>query len=709
MTGLRKLYEENFLDFASYVIKERAIPDAADGLKPVQRRILWSLQEMDDGRFNKVANVIGHTMRYHPHGDQSIGAALVSLANRSYFIERQGNFGNILTGDEASAPRYIECRLTQLAREVLFNNAITDFDMSYDGRNREPVLFPAKVPVVLLLGAEGIAVGMSTKILPHNFNEVVRAQISALKGEDFTLYPDFAQGGAVDVSGYEDGSGRIKCRARIERRGNKKVAITQIPYGTTTETLIASIENAAKKGRLKISSIDDYTTDKVEIEVTVARGVSADETIQRLYASTDCEVVHTANMMVIMDGAPVETTVSDLIRYSAESLKKILRRELQLEIQGLQDKLHWMTLEQIFIENRLYKRIEESPTLEKVREEVLEGLTPFLENYDREVTGEDVDRLLSLKIRRISRFDIEAHRKEMGDIKAAMKVARKRLRELTNYAVEILQGFIDRYGKSYPRLTSVEEFTEIDKREVAIANLKLGFDSETGFIGTSVKGDVSWSVSELDRILFFLADGTYQVIPMQEKFMITGDVLWCGPCDREKIFSCVYRDRKDRIAYVKRFPVGGYILEREYRFVPENSEVMVFVDKDRVLLDYWFERKKRMKTRKGETLLEDISVKGVKARGVQLCGKKVVSTLKAIELADESEEPEDEGEAEDVETPEAEAEGEENGTKNREPEPEAPARTIDQIDAEAEALRNRMSSILKKFEGDTPDLFGDDE
>ena len=392
MTGLRKLYEENFLDFASYVIKERAIPDAADGFKPVQRRILWSLFEMDDGRFNKVANVIGHTMKYHPHGDQSIGAALVSLANRNYFIERQGNFGNVLTGDEASAPRYIECRLTNLARDVLFNNDITDFDMSYDGRNKEPLLFPAKVPVVLLLGAEGIAVGMSTKILPHNFNEVVRAQIAALKGEDFTIFPDFAQGGAVDVSAYEDGSGRIKCRARIERRGNKKVAITQIPFGTTTETLIASIENAAKKGRLKISSIDDYTTDRVEIEVTVARGVSADETIQRLYASTDCEVVHTANMMVILDGAPVETTVSDLIRYSAESLKSILRRELQLEIEGLNDKLHWMTLEQLFIENRLYKRIEECPTLEKVRAEVLEGLEPFLLDYDREITGEDVDR-----------------------------------------------------------------------------------------------------------------------------------------------------------------------------------------------------------------------------------------------------------------------------------------------------------------------------
>lgn len=700
MTGLRKLYQDNFLDFASYVIKDRAIPDAADGLKPVQRRILWALQEMDDGRFNKVANVIGHAMKYHPHGDQSIGAALVSLANRSYFIDRQGNFGNVLTGDEASAPRYIECRLTQLARDVLFNNDITVFEPSYDGRNKEPLLLPAKIPVVLLLGAEGIAVGMSTKILPHNFNEVIAAQIAALRGEDFQLFPDFAQGGAVDVSGYEDGSGRVKCRARIEKRENKKVAITQIPFGTTTESIIASIEGAARKGRLKISSIDDYTTDRAEIEITVARGSSTDDTVQRLFASTDCEVVHTANMMVIMDGVPVETTVSDLVRYSAESLKKLLKLELELEVRGLSDRLHWMTLEQIFIENRLYKKIEECPTLETVRSTVLESLMPFLEGYAREVTQEDVDRLLALKIRRISRFDIEAHRKEMGDVEAARKAALKRLKDLTGYAVEVLQGFLSKYGKLYPRLTSIEEFTGIDKKEVAIANLKIGFEKETGFIGTAVKGDVSWSVSELDRILYFLADGTYRVVPIQEKFMIPGDVLWCGPCDREKVFACVYREKKTRIAYAKRFAIGGYILERDYSFLPEQCEIMVFLDRQNVLLDYWFERTRRMKTRKGETLLEEIAVKGVKARGVMLCGKKVISTLKAIQLEQEPAEPEQKAGVSETDGSDAE-EGEE-----AEPQPR---RTIEEINAEAEALRTRMSSILKKFDGDTPDLFGDDE
>jgi len=698
MTGLRKLYEGNFLDFASYVIKERAIPDAADGLKPVQRRILWSLWEMDDGRFNKVANVIGHTMRYHPHGDQSIGAALVSLANRNFFIDRQGNFGNILTGDEASAPRYIECRLTQLARDVLFNDDITDFDVSYDGRNKEPVLLPAKVPVVLLLGAEGIAVGMSTKILPHNFNEVLKAQIACLRGKDFKLFPDFIQGGAVDVSGYEDGSGRIKCRARIERRDNKKVAITQIPFGTTTESVMASIEGAARKGRLKISSIDDYTTANAEIEITIARGASADETIQQLYASTECEIAHTANMVVIIDGRPVETTVSDLIRYSAMSLQRILKRELELEIANLQDKLHWMTLEQIFIENRLYKTIEECPTLDEVKTTVSGSLVPFLIDYDREVSDDDIDRLLALKIRRISRFDIEAHRKEIGDIEAKMKIAAKRLRNLTDYAVEVLQSFLDKYGKLFPRKTSLETFYEIDKREIAIANLKMGYDPDTGFIGTSVKGARTWNVSELDRILYFLDDGTYKVVTMQEKLMITGTVLWCGPCDRDKLFACIYRDRKDRIAFVKRFSIGGYILDREYAFVPENTEIMAFLDREDVLLDYWFERQKRMKTRKGETLLSLIAVKGVKARGIQLCGKKVISSLKAIEISREPELSEEESEISEDEI----------ALQDIQEQPSEPRKTIEEIGAEADALRNRMSSILKKFEGETPDLFEDD-
>ncbi len=702
MTGLRGLYNENFLEYASYVIKERAIPDAADGLKPVQRRILWALLEMDDGRLNKVANVIGHSMRYHPHGDQSIGAALVALVNRGYFIEGQGNFGNILTGDEASAPRYIECRLTQLARDTLFNPDITEFVPSYDGRNLEPVLLPAKIPVLLLLGADGIAVGMSTRILPHNFSEVIQAQIACLRDERFSLLPDFPQGGAIDVSAYDDGNGRVRNRARIKPRGGKKLVISEIPYGTTTESLMASIENAARKGRLKITSIDDYTTEKVEIEITPARGVSAEETLRQLYAHTECEVTHTSAALVIQDGAPVETTVGGLVRYCTDRLLHILKLELQLEIGNLEDTLHWMTLEQIFIENRLYKLIEECPTLEEVRDAVGQGLMPFLKNYSREVTADDIERLLALKIRRISRFDIEAHRREMGDVRSRMKLAGKRLGALRDYAVEVLEGILKKYGKLYPRRTAVESFSGIARREVAIANLRVGFDRETGFVGTSVKSAEAWNASEYDRILFFLDDGTYRVIPVQEKYLIDGKVLWCGPADKDRVFTCVYHDEENRIPYVKRFRIGGFILDREYRFAQENSRVLLFHDGEEFLLEYWFERRKRMKTRKGRTVSADIPEKGVKARGVRLCGNRTLASIKVLEVTREEKpetEPEPAPEAEPEETPKDDAQ--------EKAEPPRPRLTLPEIEEQAEELSRRLKSIVEKY--DTPDLFDDRE
>ncbi len=702
MTGLRGLYRENFMEYATYVIKERAIPDAADGLKPVQRRILWAMLEMDDGRFNKVANVIGHCMRYHPHGDQSIGAALVALANRGYFIEGQGNFGNILTGDEASASRYIECRLTQLARDTLFNPAITEFVPSYDGRNREPVLFPAKIPVLLLLGADGIAVGMSTRILPHNFNEVIQAQIACIRGEPFHLLPDFPQGGAIDVSAYEDGNGRIRNRARIEPRGGKKLVISEIPYGTTTETLMASIENATRKGRLKITSIDDYTTENVEIEVTPARGVSAEETLRQLYAHTECEVTHTSNMLVIQEGVPLETSVSGLVRYCADRLLHVLRLELQLEISNLGDTLHWMTLEQIFIENRLYKMIEECPTLEEVRDAVGQGLLPFLTDYPREVTADDIERLLALKIRRISRFDIEAHRKEMDDIKGRMRLAKKRLGNIREYATEVLGEILKKYGKLFPRKTAIEGFSGIQRREIAIANLRVGYDKETGFVGTAVKGGVSWHASEYDRILYFLDDGTYRVMPVQEKFLVDGRVLWCGPADKDMPFTCVYRDGTDRIPYVKRFGIGGFILDREYRFVPEGSEVLVFTPLTDFTLEYWFERKKRMKTRKGQTASADIPEKGVKARGVRLCGSRTIASIKLLEtVSEEKPEPAPEAEPEAEPEPEPRAESE----PETEPEPAKPPMSLEEIEEKATELNRRLRSIVEKYE--MPDLFED--
>ncbi len=652
-TGLRGLYRRNFLEYASYVIKDRAIPAVADGLKPVQRRILWTLFLMDDGRFNKVANVIGYCMQFHPHGDGPIGDALVSLAGRGYFIEKQGNFGNFLTGDEASSPRYIECRLTGLAKETLFNRRITEFVPSYDGRNLEPVLLPAKLPVLLLLGAEGIAVGMSTRILPHNFQEVLRAQIACLGGEDFELYPDFPQGGRIDVSDYRDGHGRIRNRARIDVKG-KNLVIREIPWGTTTETLIASIEAAAKKGKVKVASIDDFTTDKVEINIRLSRGVTPDEGIKRLYAHTDCEVNHSSKMVVIRDGRPVETTVTDVVRYCSDRLIELLKLELKLEISDCAEKLHWLTLERIFIEEGVYKSMEECGSLEELRSTVRRGMEPFLEKQEITMTDEDLERLLSLKIRRISRFDIESHRADMREIRSTMRKARKNLREIVEYAVAYLENLLEKYGDAYPRMTSIESFTGFDVREVAIRNLKVGFNAETGLMGTAVKGDVTFSVSEYDRLIFFLDDGTYRVIPVQDKYFMDGKVLHCGVLDRETVFSVAYRRPGDGIAYVKRFRVDRFILDREYRFVPPGGEVLFFTTEEDMRLEIWFQRRKRMKKRKEEVLLSDFRVSGASARGVQLCGRRIVSSLKCLPLGEK--EPrdvdgEDTGGAGDAEKP----------------------------------------------------------
>lgn len=701
---LRRLFEDNFLDYASYVITDRAIPDAADGLKPVQRRILWSLQEMDDGRYSKVANVIGNTMKYHPHGDQSIGSALVTLANRGYFIDRQGNFGNIFTGDGASAPRYIECRLTDLARDVLFNDLITEVQPSYDGRNKEPLLLPAKLPVVLLLGAEGIAVGMSTRILPHNFCEVIQAQIRCLGSEEFRLFPDFPQGGSIDAADYDDGSGRIRNRARIEKRESKKLVIRELPWGTTTESIMSSIEGAARKGRLKISSIDDFTAGSVEIEITVARGVSQEEALKQLYAHTDCEKSHTSGMVVIQDGNPVETTVSELIHYSTGRLVEILKLELRLELETLASHLHWKTLEQIFIENRLYKEIEECTSADDVKETIVRTMEPWADEIGSEISPEDIDRLLAIRIRRISRFDIESHKKEMGDIRANMKRARKNLRKIIDYATGYLEGILEKYGKLYPRLTSLEEFTDIDVKEVSLRNLKVGFDPANGFVGTAVKGDSAFDASEYDRIIFFLGDGTYRIVPVQDKYFIDGDILSCGLYDRDTVFSAVYRNPGDSIAYVKRFRIGGHIMEREYRFAPDGCEVLFFTHREGVQLEYWFQRVKRMRTRKGSTDLSGIPVKGVGARGARLCGKKVISSIKGMDL-DLDVDIEESGSAPSEDTPPEGEEPVEILDESRETEeeqhgkPPAQKKTVEQILEDAEELRRKSARTLEEAGG----------
>lgn len=704
-TGLGRIFDRNFLEYASYVIKERAIPDDADGLKPVQRRILWSLFEMDDGRFSKVANVIGHCMKYHPHGDRSIGDALVTLANRGYFIERQGNFGNIFTGDDASAARYIECRLTKLARETMFNKRITDFVPSYDGRNNEPLLLPAKLPVILLLGVEGIAVGMSTKILPHNFVEVLQAQVKCLKEQDFELYPDFQQGGGIDVSDYDDGRGKVSNRARIEKDGQKNLIIKELPWGTTTESVINSIELAARNGRIKISSIDDYTTDKVEINIRLARGVSVDEGLKRLYAHTECERSHTSNIVVIEDGNPIETTITELVHYCTGRLVEILKLELKLELGDLKDRFHWLSLEQIFIENRLYREIEECESWEMVRSTVRESLRPFIEEAKIEITEDDIDKLLSLKIRRISKYDMNAHNKEMGDIKKRMKEVRADLKNIAGYAIAYLEKLLIEHGDNYPRLTSIEGFTDIDVKEVAIRNLKAGYNSETGLIGTSIKGEFTYNVSDYDRFVIFLKDGTYRVIPMQEKYFIDGKPLYVGVLDKETVFTAVYKEKDTTIAYIKRFNVDSFILDKEYRICSEGSEVIFLTNKPEMQLDYWFVRTKRMRARKGDCLISEFKVTSSGAKGVQLCGRKLISSFKTTEVEVKSKSSKEElpKNGKPKEKPVQVAE-----TKKKKIPPKKKL-SVDEVIEKAEELHKRASETIEKAESkkeeDTPRLF----
>jgi topoisomerase-4 subunit A len=507
MAYVKNLFDRNFLEYASYVIKDRAIPDLEDGLKPVQRRILHTLFEKDDGKFHKVANVVGECMKYHPHGEASIGPALVVLANKELFIDRQGNFGNIYTGDEASAPRYIECRAAPLSKDIFYNPKLTEWTDSYDGRNREPLLFPAKMPVVLVMGAEGIAVGMSTKILPHNAVEVLEAEIACLSGKKFELYPDFPTGGLMDVSEYHDGNGKVLVRAKLDTSDPKRILITELPFGSTTESLINSVESAAKAGRLKIQGINDFTTDKVEIEVKLARGVYAQETIDALFAFTECQQSISVNLLVIRNGLPAIMTVTEVIQHHAKQLVKILTKELELEKKELGDKLHLRTLERIFIEERIYKGIEKMKTAKGVQDAVIAGFKPFMKEIGpRGVSEDDVEHLLRIPIRRISLYDINRAHEEMLQIQARIKEINAHLKSITAYSINFLKGIIAKIqangelGKGV-RKTKVGAFDKIDIKEAARKDVELKYDKKTGYMGTNVAGVKIAEVSPFDRIL----------------------------------------------------------------------------------------------------------------------------------------------------------------------------------------------------------------
>ena len=574
---LHKLFDENFLEYTSYVIKERAIPDISDGLKPVQRRILQTLYNMDDGRFQKVANVVGETMKLHPHGDASIFGALVNLANKDILIERQGNFGNIYTGDQASAARYIECRLTPLAKETLFNSDLTEFQPSYDGRMQEPITLPAKIPLLLLLGAEGIAVGMATKIMPHNFCELLQAQKKILKGKAVTLFPDFQQGGLLDVSGYNNGNGRLKCRAKIIEKNEKTIVIEDIPYSTTTSSIIDSIEKADKSGKIKIQSINDYTAENVEIEIRLARGIYAKDTIKALYAFTDCEVPISPNLTVIQDNQPVNISVEEVLRYNTEKLVRDLEKELQIELGRLQDKLHARTLEQIFIEERIYKKIEESKTYKVVIDTVKKGLAAFEDKLLKPVSKDDIERLLEIRIKRISRYDINRQHKEIKEIKSSIKDTEKKLKDIVGFTINYLDNLLKKYGRLYPRKTVLETFTEVKARKVALSNLSVGYHRETGLLGYHVKTDcdISIACSEYDKILLIHRDGRYKAIKTPDKVFVDHDICWVGKVTGKIIFNLLYRDGTQGLSYIKRFMTPKFIMDKEYRLFPAHKKSWV--------------------------------------------------------------------------------------------------------------------------------------
>ncbi len=581
---LERSYRDWFLDYASYVILDRAVPHIDDGLKPVLRRVLHTLWEMDDGRFHKVANVVGATMRFHPHGDASIGAALVGMGQRGWLVEPQGNFGNVLTGDEAAAPRYIEARLTPFAREVLFNPKTTQWQLSYDGRNREPVTLPAKFPIVLLEGAEGIAVGLSTKILPHNFNDLCRAAINHLQGKTFRIYPDFPTGGIADFKEYNDGErgGKVKIRARIEQRSKVLLAITELPYATTTESVIESILAANAKGKIKVKRVDDNTADQVEILVHLPQGAEPEKVIQQLCVFTGCQVAISPSACVIEDDKPAFLGVREILRRSVDRTVELLKRELQIRQGELEQQWHWDSLERIFIEERIYRRIEKSRTWESVLKEIRDGLKPFVKSLRREIVDDDIARLTEIRIKRISAYNRFEADERLKKVEEDMKGVRHDLKNLTAHAVKWFEMLQEKYGKGIKRKTEYDEIEQISAAEVVSANQRLYVNREEGFIG------LNWRQHEfvqectiLDSVLCIMADGSLKVSKVGDKVFMGLGIIHCTvfPKDGDASFyTMIYQDGASGKAFAKRFQIGGLTRDKLYPLVKSDGSRVVYLD-----------------------------------------------------------------------------------------------------------------------------------
>ena len=583
---LSGMYQNWFLDYASYVILERAVPHINDGLKPVQRRILHSMKRLDDGRYNKVANIVGHTMQFHPHGDASIGDALVQLGQKELLIDCQGNWGNILTGDSAAAPRYIEARLSKFALDVVFNPKTTQWQSSYDGRNREPITLPVKFPLLLAQGVEGIAVGLSSKILPHNFNELCDAAIAYLKGETFQLYPDFQTGGSIDVSRYNDGErgGVVRVRAKISKLDNKTLCISEIPYGKTTSSLIDSILKAVEKGKIKVKKVEDNTAGKVEILVHLAPGVSSDKTLDALYAFTDCEVNISPNCCVIDNKKPHFLSVSDVLKKSTDNTLDLLRQELNIEREEKQEALHFSSLEKIFIEERIYKdaKFEQAENMDAACEHIDDRLTPFYPKMVREVTKEDILKLMEIKMARILKFNKDKADELIARLKGEIEEIDNHLAHITDYTINWYEGLKAKYGKNFERKTEIRNFDVIVATKVAEANEKLYINREEGFIGTGLKKDeYVCNCSDIDDVIIFYKDGKYKIVRISDKLFVGKNILYVNVFkknDKRTIYNVIYRDGKDGAYFIKRFNVTSMIRDREYDVTQGNpgSKIMYF-------------------------------------------------------------------------------------------------------------------------------------
>ena len=625
---LSGMYQNWFLDYASYVILERAVPHINDGLKPVQRRILHSMRRLDDGRYNKVANIVGHTMQFHPHGDASIGDALVQLGQKELLIDCQGNWGNILTGDSAAAPRYIEARLSKFALDTVFNPKTTQWQLSYDGRNREPVTLPVKFPLLLAQGVEGIAVGLSSKILPHNFNELIDASIAYLRGEPFTLYPDFQTGGYIDVSRYNDGErgGSVKIRAKVGKIDNKTLVISEIPYGKTTSAVIDSILKANEKGKIKIKKVDDNTAKNVEILVHLAPGVSSDKTIDALYAFTDCEISLSPNCCVIKDDKPHFLTVSDVLRHSTDRTLDLLRQELRIQKQEQEEALFYASLEKIFIEERIYKdaEFENAKDMDAAVAHIDSRLEPFKPSFIREVTHDDILRLMEIKMGRILKFNSDKSNEFIAQTKREIERINHHLEFIVDYTVDWFTGLKEKYGKNYPRLTEIRNFDTIEATKVVEANEKLYINRQEGFIGYGLKKDeYVCNCSDIDDVIIFYRNGTYKIVRIAEKMFVGKDILYVNVFKRNDvrtIYNVIYRDGKVGYNYIKRFAVTGITRDKEYDLTKgtEGSRILYFsanpngeAETVKVIL----KPKARQKLLVFEKNFSDIAIKGRGSQG----------------------------------------------------------------------------------------------